>query len=76
MKRIEKRWDQITFRVANPRKNFSESLETMVFVKWQSISGKDIGSFCGVVVEVERSSDRRHLVDYHRQELEETETIN
>ena len=48
----------------------------MVFVRWQSISGEDIGSFHGVVVKVEWSSDRRHLVDYHRLELEETETIN
>ena len=48
----------------------------MVFVKWQSISGKDIGSFRGVVVGVERSSNCRHLVDYHWLELEETETIS
>ena len=35
---------------SNLRKNFSKSSETMVFVKWQSISGEDIGSFRGVVV--------------------------
>ena len=48
----------------------------MVFVKWQSISGEDIGSFRNVVVGVEWSLDCHHLVDYHRLELEETETIS
>lgn len=47
----------------------------MVSVKWQSISGEVIGSFHGVVVGVEQSLDRRHVVDYHLLELEETESI-
>ena len=58
------------------RKNLSESLETIVFVKFQSISGEVIGSFRGVIVRVERSLDRCHLVDYHQLKLEETESIS
>ena len=54
----------------------SELLETMVFVKWQSISGEVIRSFGGVIVGVERSLDRCHLVDYHQLKLEETESIS
>ena len=57
------------------RKNLSESLETIIFVKFQSISGEVIGSFRGVIVGVERSN-HRHLVDYHKLKLEETESIN
>ena len=70
MKQIEKKMG------SNLRNFFSKSSKTMVFVKWQSISGEDIGSFRGVILKVERSSNHRHLVDYHQLELKETKTIN
>ena len=70
MKQIEKKMG------SNLRNFFSKSSKTMVFVKWQSISGEDIGSFRGVILKVERSSNHRHLVDYHQLELEETKTIS